>query len=277
MSSQALASELRRMARDIRQQGRGIAFAQVVALTRTAQDVRAAEVREIDDSFDRPTPYTRNAVFVRPATKAEPEALVGLKDDNRGGRAPSTYLRAQIEGGRRQLKSFETSIRSLGVMDGTQFVVPGRAARLDAYGNIDRGQILQVLSQLRAFTGAETASRNLIRRDGTRDNGDRSETARRAAQLRRQAFGRAGGQYFAVGPAPRGGLRPGIYQRQVLRARSAGPADPRPRAVMLFVDRAQYEQRFDFWDAGLLELDRAWPRRFDEALAQYADRPGAPA
>lgn len=256
-----LTTDLRRMAKDIRALGRQAAFAQVVALTRTAQDVRAAERREVRDSFDRPTPYTQDAFFVRPARRENPEAIVGIKDDRSGGRgrAPATYLEPQIEGGGRRLKGFERALRSLGVMDGTQFIVPGRAARLDVYGNISRGQIIQILSQLRAFTGAETVSRNLVRRDGSREN----------ERKRRSAFRRAGGQYFAVGPAPRGGLRPGVYQRQVLGARVAGPADRRPRPVLIFVDRARYQQRFDFFYAAQVAAERAYPQRLDEALAQY--------
>jgi hypothetical protein len=249
---QDLARDLRRQAADIRQLGREAEFAAVVALTRTAQDVRAAEQREIDDSFDRPNPYTRNAIFVRPATRQTMEAQVGIKDDlsgGRGARAQSTYLEPQIEGGGRRLKAFERALRSLGVMDGTQYVVPGQAARIDAYGNIERGQILQVLSQLRAFTGAETVSRNLV------------------ARKRAAAFRRAGGQYFAVGPYKRGGLAPGIYQRQVASRRLVGPASPRPRPVMIFVDRAQYEQRFDFWSAGRFAIERSFPRRLSEAVA----------
>jgi hypothetical protein len=267
--SRDLVLALRQQAREIRQLGRGIRRAQLEALDRTALDVGAAERREIDDSFDRPTPYSRNAVFVQRTQGGVPEARVGLKDDAGGQRAASRWLGVGIEGGIRPLKSFEKSIRGLGVMDGTQFVVPGRYARLDAYGNVSRGQIMQILSQLRAFTGAETVSRNLVRRDGTRDKGLGSETAKRALQLRNAAFRRAGGQYFAVGPTPRGGLAPGIYQRQVLGRRMGAPS-PKPRPILLFVDRALYEQRFDFWRAGQVEIDRAWPRNLDAALDRHA-------
>jgi hypothetical protein len=267
----SLATSLRRMARDIRQVGRGASRAQLEALDRTALDVRAAEVREIDDSFDRPTPFTRNAVFVKRTQGGVPLAEVGLKNDYGGfTRGATRWLSPGIEGGGRPLKSFEKSIRALGVMDGTQYIVPGRYARLDAYGNISRGQIVQVLSQLRAFTGAESVSRNLVRRDGTRDQGNESSTVKKALQLRNAAFRRAGGQYFAVGPAPRGGLAPGIYQRQVATRRMAGAPSPKPRLIMRFVDRAQYERRFAFWEAGQYEIDRAWPRNMDAALARYA-------
>jgi hypothetical protein len=265
-----LVSELHRQARDLRALGRGVVRAELEALDLLAVDVQTAEVREIDDSFDDPTPWTRNAVFVRKTQNKVPLALVGLKDDAGGNRAAKRWLSIGIEGGGRPLKSFERSIRGLGVMDGDQFIVPGRYARMDAYGNISRGQIVQILSQLRAFTGAETVSRNLVRRDGTRDRGNNAATAAEARRLRAAAFRRAGGQYFAVGPTPRGGLKPGIYQRQVASRGLVGAASPKPRLVMLFVSRAQYESRFDFYRAGDSALERNADRRFNEALARHA-------
>lgn len=254
------------MSHDIRAQGRAIERAQLDALDRLAADVADAERREIDDSFDRPTQFTRNAIFVQRTKNRVPEARVGIKDDfGTGQRAAVRWLRPEIEGGGRPQKAFERAIRGLGVMDGTQFIVPGRYAQLDAYGNISRGQLMQILSQLRTFTGAETVSRNLPRRDGDKKN----------TQKINAAFRRAGGQYFAVGPAPRGGLRPGIYQRQVTSRRLVGAASPKPRPVMIFVDRVEYEQRFAFWDAGRFAIQRHWPQRLDEALSRHAPGQGA--
>jgi hypothetical protein len=270
--SGALVSELRHMARDIRDQGRAIARAQLEALDRLGDDVRVAEVLEIDDSFDRPTSFTRSAIFLQRTKNKVPEVRVGIKDDfGTGQRGAVRWLRPQIEGGSRAQKSFERAIRGLGVMDGTQYIVPGAYAQLDAYGNISRGQLMQILSQLRTFTGAETQSRNLPR-DG---DYERNRSGRTPGQVRRAAYRRAGGQYFAVGPYQRGGLRPGIYQRQVASRRMVGPASPKPRPVMIFVERVAYEQRFAFWSAGEYAIQRNWPRRLDEALARFAPGRGA--
>jgi hypothetical protein len=267
MSSLQFAADLRRQASDIRALGRGIQRAMLEALDRVAYDVRDAQVREIDDSFDRPTPFTRNAIFVQRTQNKVPEASVGIKGFGTGSnRGAVRWLEPGIEGGARVQKSFERSLRSIGVMDGTQFVVPGRYAKLDAYGNISRGQIVQVLSQLRAFSGAESVSRNLPRDDAY----DRNRSGRTPAQVRAAAYRRAGGQFFAVGPQPRGSLQPGVYQRQVASRSLTGAPSPRPRPVMLFVDRALYEKRYDFWYAGQLAIDKAWPRRIEEALDRFA-------
>lgn len=264
--TQHLVGELRRMSQDIRAQARAIQRAQLDALDQLGADVRDAEVREIDDSFDRPTPFTRNAIFLQRTKNKVPEVRVGIKDAGTAGqRGAVNWLQPEIEGGGRAQKAFERAIRGLGVMDGTQFIVPGRYAQLDAYGNISRGQLMQILSQLRAFTGAETVSRNLPR-DG---DYERNRSGRTPGQVRRAAYRRAQGQFFAVGPMPRGGLRPGIYQRQVAGRRLVGPASPKPRPVMIFVDRVEYEQRFAFWDAGRFAIQRNWPRRLEESLAKY--------
>ena len=252
-------SELRQMARDIRSVGRQAAFAQVVALTRTAAAMRDAERREIDDVFDRPTPFTRNSVYVRPATLKNPEAVVGLKDDLNspaGSVAPSTYLSAQIEGGRRRLKRFEIALQKAGAMPPFSFAVPGRFARLDAYGNISRGQIIQILSQLRTGTLAGS-TRNLPYRNGTKAV-DRKIAA---------AYRRAGGQYFAV-PYRRGRLEAGIYQRRDFALGSAAP-----RAVLRFVDNASYEARFDFFYVAERAAE-GYSAALDAALAQYAGQAG---
>lgn len=256
-----LTTELRQMSKDIRSFGRQAAFAQVVALTRTAIDVRSAEVHEIDDSFDRPTPYTRNAVFVKPATKETREAQVGIKDDFTGAnlRGPSSYLEAQIDGGRRNLRGFEVALQRAGAMPPFSWAVPGKFARLDAYGNISRGQIIQILSQLRTGTNAGF-TRNLPRR-GESKYADREK---KIDQTIRSAYRRAGGQYFAV-PFKRGRLQPGIYQRRDFRLGSAAP-----RAVIRFVPATQnYDRRFAFFDAAEFAAEKAYPHRLEEALAQY--------
>lgn len=249
-------SGLKRLEKDLRDFGKQVRFAHVVALTRTAGLVADAERHEIADSFDRPTPYTMKAVFTKPAKKEKPEALVGLKDDtNSRGIAPTNYLAPQIESGSRQQKRFEVSLEKGGYMPKGWRAVPGRFARLDAYGNIAKGQIIQILSQLR-ITLVAGFDRNLPRRDGTK----KTETKIR------KAFKNAGGQFFAVTEERgRGNLRPGIYQ-----ARDTGFGRTAPRPVVIFVRRVNYERRLDWDYTAELAIDRNWKQQLDRALDQYA-------
>lgn len=267
---------------DLRALDRQARFAQVVALTRTAQDGKAAEVAEIDRAIDRPTPYTRGAVYVQPATPARPESAFGLKDDltySAPGHQPTNYLRPQIEGGQRNIKAFERLLQLAGHMPQGWKAVPGDAARLDAYGNVSRGQIIQVLSQLRLqltagydrnlarpsplprFTRAQVAAMSPAQRSAL-------AVQRRANTSYRQALVRAGGRFFVVRQGQSGKLPPGVYIRQVFGRKTYGPARRFPKAVFVFVRAATYRRRLD-WDQ---VAERTVAERLDYHLGAELDR-----
>jgi hypothetical protein len=242
---------------DLRGFARQVQFGQVVALTRTAQDGKRAELAEIDRAIDRPTPYTRNAVYVDPATRAKPSAAFGLKDAewfSMPGHQPGRYLRPQIDGGQRDVKAFEKLLQAAGHMPRGWFAVPGSAARFDAYGNVSRGQIIQILSQLR-LTASAGYTRNL------RVGGDRASIA-----ARRRAFVRAGGQFFVVKPGE-GRAKPGIYSRQVLGKKTHGPLR-KVRPVFVFVPRTTYRRRLD-WEQ---VADRTVNERLDYHMGVEIDK-----
>lgn len=253
-------SNVRQMAKDIRTVTRQERFAHVVALTRTGQDVKRAEEAEIASRFDRPTPYTRRAVQLTTATLDRPVAIVELKDDGAndgsGHIGPTNYLSAQIEGGSRRLKRFENSLQLAGYMPKGWFAVPGRYARLDAYGNLSRGQIIQILSQLR-ITLVTGFTRNLPY--------DAGPLSRKKID---RAYKRAGGQFFAL-PNGRGRLRPGIYQRAT--AAQTGP-QVRPRPVVIFIPSATYRKRYDFHGIAERTAAERYERNLQTARIQYGNR-----
>lgn len=218
-------------------------FAMAVALSRTAVEVKEAEYQELKRSLDRPTPYTLRSLYVRPATRSRLEAKVWLKDDSAGSGTPAVrYLLPQIEGGTRSLKSFEKALQAAGYMRRGDKAVPGRFARLDQYGNVSFGQIIQILSQLR-ITLTSGHTRNI-------------STDKKKAK---RAMRRAGGQYFAL-PNGRGALRPGIYQR---RDFAMGGAAPRP--VFIFVKDVAYRKRFPFEAVGRRVIEASLPANFERA------------
>lgn len=245
----SIQSDLKRMAGDVRALGKQAAFAQVVALTRTALDAKTAEQEEIRSVFDRPTPYTINSVFVKPATKPKPEAQVGLKDEFGFPSATqitaNRYLGPHIDGASRSTKRFEKRLQLDGVMPKGWFAVPGKFARLDEYGNISRGQITQILSQL-----------TLTKVSGY--------TANISVRSRAGAIKRAGGEFIAL-PRGRGKLLPGIYQ---VTQFGAGRSAPRP--VVIFVKSVAYPRRYDFHGIAELAVDTFYEPNLEAALAQYA-------
>lgn len=250
------------------------------ALTRTAIEVRQAEEREMRDAFDRPTRFTLNSLYVKPAQASSLQAEVGIKDDFTQ-RSPLKWLRWQIRGGLRTPKAFEKLLIGAGAMPSGMVAVPGRFARLDAFGNHSTGQLRQILSQLRIepTQGATSALPRLSGRDqaalrdaaakGTR--GPVNIGAVKEARSRRNringAYRRAGGQFVAF-PNGRGKLRPGIYQ---VRATAFGRADPKP--VIIFVASARYEAgRFDFDYVARLVADRSLAAHVNTALQEQMQR-----
>jgi hypothetical protein len=220
------------------------------ALTRTAVRARDDVRQSMLQVFDRPTQWTLNGVWVQTATGTQAlagegvmptgrmlgpdmpitrnvrrgylEAMVYLKDDaSNNGTPAAKYLLPQIEGGQRAEKGIERNLRAASHLPAGWFVVPGAGARLDQHGNISRGQIIQILSQLR-ITMLSGYTRNMS-----------LGTARA-----RQAQRRAGGRFFVIQPGT-ARIAPGVYQREFI-GNNITP-------VLIFVRRATYRRRLDFY------------------------------
>lgn len=227
---------------------RRLAAAVATALTRTAGQVRDEVRAEMQRVFDRPTPYTLGSLFVSPAT-ATPRKLwadVFFKDDRAGSGTPATrYLLPQVEGGTRRAKRYEIALRMAGHLPDGYVTVPGQGARLDAYGNISRGQIIQVLSQLR-ITLVAGSTRNLSFDAGK--------------QIRAQR--KAGGRFFVVKPGAR--IQPGVYQRELF-GRNITP-------VLIFVRSASYQPRLRFAAIARQVSERNLPGNLRSAIDDQARR-----
>lgn len=152
-----------------------IPFATAVALTKTAQKVQAATVNEMRTKFDRATPYTLKSLRVQPATKRNLSAAVFLKDQTFGKNRLSMaqIIGHQFAGGGRATKAIEYWLMRSGLISDGEFVAPGEGAKLDRYGNMSRGQIIQILSQLKihpdpyAFKSKSAASKRSVKKAGT--------------------------------------------------------------------------------------------------------------
>ena len=215
-------------------------------LTRTGVLVRESIKTTMRRVFDRPTPYTMNALFLEKADATRLVAKVWLKDDRAGSGTPATeYLLPQVSGGARNVKRFEVGLRAIGALPAGWLVTPGAGARLDAYGNVSKGQIIEVLSQLR-ITLLAGSTRNM------------SFDARR--QIRAQR--RAGGRFFVV--APGGRLQPGVYQREFF-GRNVTP-------VFAFVSRASYRKRLDFYGEASKVIEANLQAEIGRGIAEQIER-----
>lgn len=200
-----------------------VTFATRVALTRTGKKVEVAEVKEMRDIFNNPTPYTMSSLYLRPATASNLSAEVKLKDFAAKATPASKFLAAQLKGGSRAPKRFERALQSIGALPPGYRVVPGTGAKMDGYGNMSSGQIVQILAFFRAFPEA-----------GYKAN----MTAATKARLARGTKKKLGFAYFVGRPGDR--LPLGIYQRVAFGQGSA------IRPVMIFVRSAVYQAIFDF-------------------------------
>lgn len=229
-------------------------YAQAVALTRTARDVQQAERGEMAKVFQNPTPYTLNALYLSAATKARLEARVWLK--NAYGSKPH-YLAPQIEGGDRPQKRFEARLRMLGYMRADERAVPGEAMPIDAYGNMSRGLIVKILSQLRTAVTAGDFS--------NASNSKRSRAKRAVAQYfvsqgtgsQRTGFGGLKGKRTAYEQH----LPRGVWER---RAHAWGTS---VRPALLFVPRAHYSRRWDFYGLAQRVIADRYPIHAKQAIA----------
>lgn len=220
---------------------RRVAAFAATALTRTAHEVAQHVRQEMRRVFDRPTPYTLRSVRVEAATAARPVASVFISE-RKAPRDPSpaVVLKPQVEGGARGTKGLELALRRMGVLPAGWLVVPGQGARLDPFGNVSRGLVQQVVTQIAQQQQARPKNARAITK----------------------AVRRTGGRFIAIPPGAR--TQPGIYIADVI-GRNVMP-------VFIFVRRATYRQRLDFHGiASRVALGRL-PHHVKRAVAESLQR-----
>lgn len=156
---------------------RQIPFAQILAQTRLAQQIKAGMLEVMKQRIDRPTPTTMRSLYVQAATKNR-AAKVYFKDAWTSGIPADTYLQQAVQGGQRPHKRFEKSLIAKGLMKSGQYAVPVNDL-LNQYGNVSRGTMTRILSGLGA---AESAS-------GFQANATGSKRSRRKGNAKRYFTG----------------------------------------------------------------------------------------
>ncbi|MNN08353.1 hypothetical protein D3C81_1212060 [compost metagenome] len=194
--------------------------------------------------FDQPTPFTRNAVRILNATPSRLEAALWVKDEKdhaSKGQAPEDWVAPQVYGGPRVDKASERNLRAKGILPTGKFIVPAEGARLDQYGNMSRGQMIQILSGLGA----------LEHRAGFKGNA--TQSARSLAKEHQQA-------YFVM---KRGKVPIGIGER---RGKTL-------TMVLAFVSQPQYRTRLEFHEVvrRIAEDDSRLEANIEQAIAKAAE------
>lgn len=205
-----------------------IPFATALALNNTAQLVKAEIEREMSSVFDRPTKWTLNSMFLTPAKKAKLEASVWVKDKAAGKNVPpAQWMLPGVEGGTRQEKASESSLRAFGALPTGKYIMPGKGVKLDRFGNISRGTMSKVLASVKSGGAQPVKS---------------SKTARK-------------NKYFVLG---RGSNAVGIAERTSKRS---------IKMVLAFGSRPSYSRRLDFYGIGQRVADKHLVSEFEKAIA----------
>lgn len=225
-----------------------VAFATSRALNAAAAAATRATSIAMRSVFDRPTPWVMKSVRY---TKSDKRKLTATVDfdfwGNKHGVTVAHVLAAEIHGGQRKNKRHEIALQRAGILPAGMGVVPGPAAKLDQYGNMGSGQIVQIMSWFQAF--GEQGYWSNMRDGGKRLGRDNKKT------------GQKGFAYFAL-QKPYGKLAPGIYQRFQFGSGSA------VKPVMFFVRMPNYKRRFDFYGIAERQARREFDRKFPEMLAE---------
>lgn len=201
-------------------------FATAVALTRTAKLAKEEIERQLPSLIDNPTAYTMRGFRLYPATKRKLLAEVDFRVAMGRGTQGRDYLSPIVYGGERKLKAFERSLQRVGLLPSGMAAVPGNAAKLDAYGNMSRGQIVQILSYFKAF-GQQGYRANI-------------NDKRKAAMAKGNKRTGARGISYFVG-RPNGGRHPtGIWQKT-----DFGELGSAIKPIIIFVTKPSYRKTLD--------------------------------
>lgn len=225
-------------------------FATMLALNDAMFSVVAAWKEAIPQVFDRPTPFTMNAVLYRKATKDKLYADVYLRDEMRDGTPPARYLNREATGGAREEKPLEHLMRQAGILGADEFVVPARGFPLDQFGNVPGAVARTILSDLQA----------------TRDTADRSTAASRGKRARRKDINKRA-VYFESSPklsasqGKRQNLPRAIFQRT-----ATGFGSSVRMAFIIVKGPPRYRQRFDARKFAQQAFSQAFPVAFQKRL-----------
>lgn len=229
-----------------------VPYAMSVAINNSAEKAKAAVQKEMPRVFDRPTPWVINSLRVKRSTKTKLVASIDFKDRN-SAESSRTMIEPHVYGGKRHFAAMEARLRGIGLLPNGWNAVPGAAARLDAYGNMSKGQISQVLNVLGTYTEA-----------GYNKANSKTITKLSKGNAKKNIYGFV----YWVNPVSGSGkakhLPPGVYQRIGTGFGSS------LKPVMIFVNGATYRKRLDFYGIAQTTAEQALPGEFnasfDEAM-----------
>jgi len=224
-----------------------VAYALSVAINASTEKARLAVRDEMPRVFDKPTPWVLNSLRLKHATKTNLVGEIAFKDKN-SVESARTMIEPHVTGGQRHFKAFEARLLRIGLLPEGWNAVPGAGAKLDGFGNMSQGQISQLLNVLGAYTESGFNKANL-------------KTVARLAMgnAKRNTYGFV---YWVnkVGSTHAKHLPPGVYQRVTTGFGTS------LKPILVFVKRASYKRRLDFYGIASKVVTDAFPSEFEKAF-----------
>lgn len=208
------------------------------ALNDVAFAVLAENRKLMERVFDKPTPFTLNAFYVRKATLSDLTAVV----ERKRAQAGRHFLEVQSDGGPRKKtgveRLFTQRLRYSGLIAA---VLPTKNLKRNQYGNIASGVLNRIIS-------------------GVQAQGDAAANTTADSRKRANAGGRRRAEYFV--PRADSKLTPGVYERG---------SDRSIKKVLAFSEAApNYSQRFPMEkharEVASNAIDDAFTRAFQRAM-----------
>lgn len=221
--------------------GRQANFAASRALNTTAFAINAKLKTEMASTFKGgATAFSLRAFTVKKADKSTLTASVDLrKDAPAGGTSYTKALRHLFTGGSRDYKKVEGWLRSRKLIPSGLSIAPGAGMPLDAYGNMRRAALTEMLGVI----GTQRTNLRVYRRTG--------------AGKAQKAVG-----YFVVLPGDKSRKHPGIYKR--IETGATSTLSP----MVLYVDPVSYRRFIDLEKVGKEVVGTTFQPTFDAELAK---------
>lgn len=225
-------------------------FATANTINTMAFNSKAEIDKQIKTKLRRPTRYAQRAIEVKKGNKRTLIATVQVQ--TRQGQAET--LAHLFAGGKREGKAYEGVLRRLGALPRGMYTVPGKAAPINAFGNIRKSFIDRMIKELSSkripTETTSTLAPGIWRR--------LSERGKRSKRTGRRVSGQKAG-LFVVHKQSKGSGRRGKQQGRP------------PEAVMLFVERPRYRRYFDMpdivRDVIRKRFDAEFSKNFKRAIA----------
>lgn len=229
-----------------------VPFAAMLAINKVAARARADVQDNMKRVFDRPTPWVINSLRIKRATRTNLVAELAFKDKNSVENS-NAMVSPHVFAGARRFKAMESRLMRAGYLPAGWHVVPGGAAKLDAYGNMSRGQISQILNVLGTYQEA-----------GYNKANDRTRARLAKGNVKKNTYGFVYWVNPATGQRRARHLQPGVYQRVTTGFGTS------LKPVLIFVPSVNYKKRLPFFEqvmaAANAHFDTEFTQAFDRAM-----------